>query len=147
MTVNTHLHIDICSWIIDRQALKYWACADTEGGRGSGSSPQINHKNIGFLSNTCPNTCTWKKKHKATKSLFNVGHRWHTSETPLKWRFAGGPTMPPSDNTFWIHAWYNGFVCDLLCLFTLWYGLPRFNTCLSLVLPVGRWCAPFFALS
>ena len=27
------------------------------------------------------------KNHKATKPAFNVGH---ASETPLKWRFAGG---------------------------------------------------------
>ena len=40
-------------------------------GGGSGSGPSLkNHKNIGFLSNTGPDTL---KNHKATKPEFNAG--------------------------------------------------------------------------
>ena len=31
-----------------------------------------------------------QKNYKATKSAFNIGHHRPTSETPFKWRFAGG---------------------------------------------------------
>ena len=44
-------------------------CVCVGGGGGQGS-PLINHKNIGFLSNTGPDPL---KNHKATKPEFNVG--------------------------------------------------------------------------
>ena len=48
------------------------ACANKEAGRGQGAGgpdpPLKNHKNIRFLSNTCPD-----HNHKATKAAFNVG--------------------------------------------------------------------------
>ena len=33
------------------------------------------------------------ENHKATNPAFNVSHHRPASETPLKWRFAGGPLM------------------------------------------------------
>ena len=45
------------------------SCADPEGGAG-GLDPLKNHKNIGFLSNTGPDSM---KNHKATKPAFKVG--------------------------------------------------------------------------
>ena len=49
-----------------------------------------NHKNIRFLSNTGLDPL---KNHKATKPDSMLGHRWHASEMPFKWHFAGGPMM------------------------------------------------------
>ena len=40
------------------------------GGGAGGPDPLINHKNIGFLSNTGPDPL---RNHKATKPAFNVG--------------------------------------------------------------------------
>ena len=45
-------------------------------------------KNIGFLSNT---GLAPLKKHKAASIL--LGHHRHSSETPFKGRFTGGPMM------------------------------------------------------
>ena len=53
---------------------------DPEGAQGV-RTPWKNHKNIGFLSNTGP------------EPLLMLGHHRPASETPLKWRFAGGPMM------------------------------------------------------
>ena len=63
------------------------------GGRGPGP-PLENHKNIGFLENFLSNT--GPDPLKITKlpiqhSMF--GHHRPASETPFKWRFAGGPLM------------------------------------------------------
>ena len=66
------------------------SCADPEGGSGFLDPPPPppphlkNHKNIGFLSNACPDPL---KNLKATKPAFNFG--------PFKWRFAGRPMMGP----------------------------------------------------
>ena len=49
-----------------------------------------NHKNMGFLSNTGPDPL---KNHKDTYEHSMLGHHRATSETPFKWRFAGGPMM------------------------------------------------------
>ena len=59
------------------------------GDRGSGT-PLKNHRNIGFLCNTglYPLKIT---KLPSQNSM--VAHHRHASETPLKWRFAGGPMM------------------------------------------------------
>ena len=57
------------------------------GGRGSGP-PLENHKNIGFFSNTGPDPL---KIVKLPSQLSILGHNRHASETPFKWRFAGGP--------------------------------------------------------
>ena len=56
------------------------------GGGGQGVRPKI-HKNIGFLSNTGPDTL------KITKPDSMLGHHRYASETSFKWRFAGGPIM------------------------------------------------------
>ena len=66
------------------------ACADPEGGYGVRTPSLKNDKNIGFLSNIGPDPL---KNHKATKPAFNLDHHRHASETPFKWRFAGGPMM------------------------------------------------------
>ena len=59
------------------------------GGGGGGRGSVKNHKNIGFPSNTRPYPL---KNHKVTKPAFNV---WPSSdsETPFKWRFAGGSML------------------------------------------------------
>ena len=55
------------------------AYPDPEGGRGSGPTSLLkNHKHIGFLSNTGPDSL---KNQKVTKPTFNVGP---SSETPEK---------------------------------------------------------------
>ena len=75
--------------------MRYWLlCICMRGCRGGGSRGYIpspeNHKNIGLISNTCPDPL---KILKATKPAFNIGHHWHTSLKPSKWRSAGGPMM------------------------------------------------------
>ena len=97
---------------------------------GQGSEPHVkNHKYIGLFSNTGLDPLKIIKlpcKHSM------LGHHRHASETPFKWRFAGGPIMarlnwyldplsprelkknneknpakvgpPPPDKTFWIRA-------------------------------------------
>ena len=59
------------------------------GGRGSGL-PLENHKNIGFLSNTGPDPL---KITKLPSQQSMKGHHRNASETPFKWRFAGGSMM------------------------------------------------------
>ena len=63
-----------------------------EGNRGSGLPPPLKrHKNKGFLSNTGLDPL---KNHKAAISQHSMlGHHQPASETPFKWRFAGGPMM------------------------------------------------------
>ena len=67
------------------------SCVDPEGGGGAGGlDPPEKSQNIGFLSNTGPDPL------KITKLSFQhsmLGHHQHASETPFKWRFAGGPNM------------------------------------------------------
>ena len=58
---------------------------------GSGPpTPTKNHKNIGFLSNTGPDPLKTTKQPSQHSML---GHHRHASETPFKWRVAGGPMM------------------------------------------------------
>ena len=59
------------------------------GDRGSGP-PTENHKSIGFLSNSGPDPL---KIIKLPSQHSILGHNGHASETPFKWRFAGGPMM------------------------------------------------------
>ena len=70
--------------------LRFWHAWIQRGDRGSVPHPLKNHKNIGFLSNTCPD-CLKITKLPSQHSMF--GHHWHASETPFKWRFAGGLMM------------------------------------------------------
>ena len=65
-------------------------CADPEGGGTGGPDPPVNYKNIGFLSNTGPDRIKITKLPVQHSML--VHHR-PASETPFKWRFAGGPLM------------------------------------------------------
>ena len=67
-------------------------CADQEEETGGPDPPPPleNYKNIGFLSNTGPDPL------KITKLQIQhsiLGHHLPASETPFKWRFAGGPLM------------------------------------------------------
>ena len=65
------------------------SCADPEDGAGClDPPPPENHKNIEFLSNTGLDPL---KKLPSQHPM--LGHYRHASETPFKWRFAGGPMM------------------------------------------------------
>ena len=64
-------------------------CADPEGGTG-GPDPLENYKNKGFLGNTGPD---FLKITKLPSQHTMLGHHRPASETPFKWRFAGGPVM------------------------------------------------------
>ena len=57
---------------------------------GQGSGGPENHKNIEYLSNTGPDPLKFSKIPSQHSTL---GHHRHPSQTPFKWRFAGGPTM------------------------------------------------------
>ena len=66
---------------------------DPEGGGGTGGPdppPLKNHKNLGFLSNTGLDSL---KITKLPRQHLMFDHHRHASETPFKWRFAGGPMM------------------------------------------------------
>ena len=65
------------------------------GGGAGGPDPLKNHKNIGFLSNTCPDPL---KDRKAAKTAFNFGHHRYASETSLASRWW------PDFSDIWIHA-------------------------------------------
>ena len=61
------------------------------GGGAGGPDPSLkNHKNIGYLSNTGPDTLTITKLSSQNSML---GHHRHASEMPFKWCFTGGPMM------------------------------------------------------
>ena len=49
-----------------------------------------NNQNIGFLNNTVPDPL---KITKLLSQHLMLGHHGHASETPFKWRFAGGTMM------------------------------------------------------
>ena len=59
-------------------------------GQGVRTSSLKNHKNIGVLSHTDPDPL---KNHKATNQNSMLDHHQHASETPFKWRFAGGSPL------------------------------------------------------
>ena len=69
------------------------SCADSEGvgERGSGS-PLANHKNIGFLSNTGPDTL---ENHTATKPALTVGppsvRQRNAMKMAFRWPADNGP--------------------------------------------------------
>ena len=60
------------------------ACVDPGGGGGTGGP------GLGFLSNSGPDPI---KVTKLPSQHSMLSHHWHASETPFKWRFAGGPMM------------------------------------------------------
>ena len=62
----------------------------SRGGTGDPDSPLENYKNIGFLSSTGPDPL---KITKLPIQYSILGYYRPVSETPLKWRFAGGPMM------------------------------------------------------
>ena len=53
-------------------------------------TPLKNHKNIGFLSKTGPDSL---KITKLPSQHSMLGQHRRVSETPFKWRFGGGPMM------------------------------------------------------
>ena len=65
-------------------------CGFIGGGGTGGPDPPKNHKNIGFLCNTGPDPL---KTTKLPSQHSMSGHHRPASETPFKWRFAGGQTM------------------------------------------------------
>ena len=76
----------------------YWltSCADPRGG-GSGSTMET-RRAIGFLSNTGPDLM---KMSKLPSQHSMLGHHRPASETPFRWRFAGGP-MKAHFQWYWI---------------------------------------------
>ena len=78
-----------CIWLIEIKSQNEWfgiftkTCPDPEGGGE-------NHNNIGFHSNTDPDPLNIAKLSNQRSIL---GHHRHASETPFKWRFAGGLMM------------------------------------------------------
>ena len=69
----------------------YTAHVRIQRGTGGPDPPPLkNHKNIGFLSNFGPDPLQITKLLSQHSML---GHHQHASETPFKWRFAGGPMM------------------------------------------------------
>ena len=65
--------------------------ADPEGGGAGGPDPPLEtYKNIGFLSNTGPDSL---KITKLPSQHSMLGHHRPASKTPFKWRFAGRPLM------------------------------------------------------
>ena len=60
--------------------------------RGGGTGGLVwllkNHKNIGFISN---NGSAFPENTKLSSQHSMLGHHWPVTETPFKWRFAGGP--------------------------------------------------------
>ena len=98
-------------------------CGSRGGGGAGGLTPfpPENHKNKGFLINTGVDPLKITKLQSQNSML---GHHRPASETPFKWRFAGGPMMArffwilfplikkkkrcqsctPSGKTFWIRA-------------------------------------------
>ena len=53
------------------------------------ADPEGGHKNIEFLSNAGPDPL---KNHIPNQHSM-LGHHWHASEMPFKWRFSCGPMM------------------------------------------------------
>ena len=80
-------------------------CADQEGGGGAGDPdppPEKSQKNIEILSNTGPDPLNFSKFSKLPSQHSTLGHHRHPSETPFKWRFAGGPMMAHFFSDMWI---------------------------------------------
>ena len=65
-------------------------CADPEGETGGPDPPWKIIKNIGFLSNSGPDSL---KITKLPIQHSMLCHHRPASETPFKWRFAGGSMM------------------------------------------------------
>ena len=102
-----------------------WLMRGSRVGTGGPDPPPLkNHKNKGFLSNTGPDPL---KIEKLPSQHSMLGHHRPApiSETPFKWRFAGGPmiarfkfywdSLSPHkkrcqsfDKTFWIRAYDDG---------------------------------------
>ena len=85
------LTIYICAFAVSLDTyLKHAVRGSKDGDRGFGPPPLKNHKNTGFLSITGPDPL---KITKLPNQHSILGHHRHASETPFKWRFAGGPMI------------------------------------------------------
>ena len=72
---------------------KVETCADPEGVTGGPDPPLKDHKNIGFLSNTGPDSLKITKLPSQHSMLV---HNRHDSDTPFQWHFADAPMMARS---------------------------------------------------
>ena len=72
------------------------------GGQGIRTHPLKNHKNTEILSNTGPDPLNFSKFSKLPSQHSTLDHHRHPSETPFKWRFAGGPMMAHFFSDMWI---------------------------------------------
>ena len=73
------------------RTLQCFPCADPEGGQVPDlPSPPGKSQNVGFLCNTGLDPL---KITKPPSQHLMLGHHRHASETPFKWRLAGGSMM------------------------------------------------------
>ena len=88
-TVIFHLPSDVavCSSSENIESYMYLHVQIQSGGQGVRNPPEKS-QNIGFLCNIGPDPL---KKTQCLHSM--LGHHQHSSETPIKWCFAGGPMM------------------------------------------------------
>ena len=91
--INIKSNLFICSQRPGSKVILCFMCGN-RGGWDRGSRPPPHEKsqynNIGFLSNTDPDPL---KITKLPSQHSMLGHHRHASETPFKWRFAGGSMM------------------------------------------------------
>ena len=81
-----------CSVVLVVSHLTEEDMCGSRGGEKAGvrTPPLKNHNNVGFLGNTGPIAL---KIAKLSSQHSMLGHHRPASETPFKWRFAGGPTI------------------------------------------------------
>ena len=116
------------------------------------AAPQNNHKNIGFHSNTGPDPL---KTTRLPSQDSMLGHHLQSSETPFKWRFAGGQMVarlwwyldplsfhqlkkknvfkvgsPLTKLSGYVHAMGRSVVCD--------YGIPGHSNLFSKIFIVSQ---------
>ena len=92
--------LEFCLWLSVHQnyyKLNLYARIQRGGTAGPDPSPLNNHKNIGFLSNTSPDTL----KNTKLPSQEMLGHHWPARETPFKWLSLAGWWWP-AVNAIWI---------------------------------------------
>ena len=83
-SLNAHANLHL---ILDNGWVWLYMCG-SRGGTGGPDPPLKNHKNIGVLRHAGLDTLKITKLPSRNSML---GHHRHASETPFKWRFAGGP--------------------------------------------------------
>ena len=86
---HTHTHTRTHTHTLKQQKQKMRRSRNKGGGQGV-RTPLKNHKNIGFLSNICPDPL---KNHKLPSQHSMLGHHRHASEMPFKWRVDDCPLI------------------------------------------------------